>query len=278
MNTQPRLEALEAALPAQNAVRHWLAEAHAFGSKDAYYEWAALQPDAVSPSERLRDQAEAAVWRAVPRGSADGPRLAWEARRDVVFLLELIDTLADRVALLTLQGFLRVDGLESELRYLRDRARTERLVQTSPEESSLATDWSTWCHACALLAIMLEVAERARTILEDHYLGRTDTLFPDMRVGWDELRTRVRALADQAATADADSEDGAASGWPPDPLPLVSLTPEAVQGGARRFAGAAVNDLLAEALERTYTQFGEVAKAAQSAADRRRRREAILSP
>jgi hypothetical protein len=278
MNTQQRREALEAALPAQNAVRHWLAEAQAFGSKDAYFEWAAVQPDAVSPTERLRDQVEAAVWKAVPRGSADGPRLAWEARRDVVFLLELIDTLADRVALLAFQGFLRVDGLESELRCPRYRARTERLVQTTPGESSLAEDYSTWCHACALLAIMLEVAEQARTILEDHYLGRTDTLFPDMRVAWDELRTRVRALADQTATGDADGEDGAASGWPPDPLPLVPLTPEAVQARARHHAGVAVADLLAEALERTSTQFGDVAKAAQSAADRRRRREAILSP
>ena len=62
-----RLDKLEGALGPKEAVLHWMAEAHAFGTLPAYVGSLIGQPEAAQPFIALPAQVEQAVWMADAR-------------------------------------------------------------------------------------------------------------------------------------------------------------------------------------------------------------------
>jgi len=135
-------------MPAQVAVRHWLAEAHARGSSAAYEVWLHDQPPDAAPRRRVRAQAEAAVTSSTTIGPREQPLAAWQAGRDAIFLIELVSVLNLRAEELLEPGFPRGETLEAELRLLKLEVRTGVSPEEAPSALTCANRWFDWCIAC----------------------------------------------------------------------------------------------------------------------------------
>ena len=91
MTAERRLRQLEGALSPKAATLLWLAEAHEYGSLEAYVHWLIDQPISAAPLERVPGQAQAAVVAAMRGQPRDVVRAAaYRAVRDAVFLVELV--------------------------------------------------------------------------------------------------------------------------------------------------------------------------------------------
>jgi hypothetical protein len=267
MSIERRLHRLESALPASIAVRHWLAEAHSHGSAGAYGAWLAEQPPEASPRRRLRAQASSVARAALPAGSVEGSLAADQARRDAIFLVELVVTLNERIEAVLEPGFLRAETLDAELRLLGLEARTGVSAAIVPTGGPSSDGWLSWCLDYAAWANVLVVADAARTALEDRYLGMP-ALFPDLAADWASLLARVDDLAGLAAAGPQTPEADQPWTWPPERRGLVLLTPAARRSSARAHAAITAADLLDVAVGRAFRSLGDPEKA-QAAQARR---------
>ena len=86
-----RLSRVERDLDVEGSILHWLAEAHGFGSIEAYARWTTEQPDAQDPFARLLDRVEAAARKARRSDPAlDIQRAVKAARRQARFTAFLV--------------------------------------------------------------------------------------------------------------------------------------------------------------------------------------------
>jgi hypothetical protein len=262
MNTDERLYRLEQSMSAQVAVRHWLAEAQAHGSSTAYEAWLADQPPDAEPGRRVRAQAEAAVASSTAIGPREKSLAAWQAGRDVVFLIDLAWILNSRAEELLEPGFLRADTLEAQLHLFKLEVRTGISPEEVPSDRTCADRWFSWCLACATLGNLLAVADAARRLLEERYLGMP-ALFPELADDWARLLARVEKLATLAATGPTLPVGDVPLSWPPEPYGLTELTPEARRSRVRAYARLAAAVLVNIALASTLLRLGDRAGASR---------------
>ncbi len=94
-----RLDKLESNLTPKQAMLHWMAEAHQFGSLEEYAAHMKTQPDNAWPLRRLGDQMRAAVEQAMKgRPREEINRAQRKADLDVVFLFFLHQQANSRLA------------------------------------------------------------------------------------------------------------------------------------------------------------------------------------
>lgn len=196
MSAARRLAKLEDALPPKAGTLLWLAEAHGFGSLDAYVGWLIDQPRSAAPLHRVPAQAEAAT-RAALRGEPHDvvARAVRDAVRDAIFLVELVLTL-NRSAEETIRlESLRHAALAWELRARRAEAWFDANGTSGRPRGTSARWWREWRAAVASWVNDLAVAEAARVQLERRYLDGHASLFPDLAADWQRLREQAERLA-----------------------------------------------------------------------------------
>jgi hypothetical protein len=195
MTLRRRVEAIEAALSPTQLVLRWLAEAHAFGSLEAYVTSILDLPGNQQPIDRLCRDAHDGV-----RESLRGKRpeivetAVRNALRETVFRYELVlriyvaaQELLDRETLLEAL-------FASQLALLVRDERGKRVA----DESHLGR-----LRQCrdltALQARELLAAQAARVAVETRYLQGQTALFPDVATAFDDQIRRSQQLAEMAA-------------------------------------------------------------------------------
>ena len=94
-----RLDKLESNLTPKQAMLHWMAEAHQFGSLEEYARHMKTQPDNAWPLRRLGDQMRAAVEQTLKgRPKEEINRAQHQADLDVLFLFHLHQQANSRLA------------------------------------------------------------------------------------------------------------------------------------------------------------------------------------
>jgi hypothetical protein len=184
MRAAGRLAKLEAALPPQAAVLHWLAEAQEHGSLDAYLRWPVGQPPSRAPGVVILERAQA---RARAAHAGEPRHVIREAERrsmaDAVFLFMLVLELEFDAAEMVHCGRLRLAALGWELR--------ARMAEGTSDRQG----WATWRQTMQELAVDLSRADAVRRQLEGRCLDGREALFPDTFARCQELRAGVAALA-----------------------------------------------------------------------------------
>jgi hypothetical protein len=211
MTLRRRVDALEAALSPTQLVLRWLAEAHAFGSLEAYVTSLLDLPGDQQPIDRLCRDACAGV-----RASLRGKRsevvdaAVRNALRETVFRYELVlriyvaaHELLDRETLLEAL-------FASQLALLVRDERTQRVADESHLERLRQCRDLTALQVRELLA-----AKEARVAVEARYLQGQDALFPDVANAFDDQIRRSQRLAEMAA--DMSELDGVEPTPPVDP-------------------------------------------------------------
>jgi hypothetical protein len=258
------LDKLEGALSPKAATLLWLAEAHQFGSLDAYIEWLIDQPISAAPLERVPVQSERAV-RAAMRGQPrEVVRLAAQrAIRDAIFGVELVIRLNGAAVELS-----KVEGLRYAVLFWQMRALGAEASLSGDEASRQATSasvarWRTWCTDVTALVTRLCAAEETRVHLERLYLDGHPALFPDAIEDGARLREGAERLAGLGDTLGPLFE-----GHPPTPGRRRKLDLDALRAAARRQAPALAARLVDEARLATLDVIGDEAAAAAIAARR----------
>ena len=195
MTAERRLRQLEGALSPKAATLLWLAEAHEYGSLEAYVHWLIDQPISAAPLERVPGQAQAAVVAAMRGQPRDVVRAAaYRAVRDAVFLVELVIRLnGAAVELSKLEG-LRYAVLFWKMRALSAEASLSGAEASRQARAALAARWRTWSADFTALITGLHAAEEARACLEHQYLDGHPALFPDAIEDWARLRESTESL------------------------------------------------------------------------------------
>ena len=203
MKTEPRIAALERSLEPLEATRLWLTEAHDFGSLAAYQRWLAGQPDPKAPASLVSvraGQAVVAKMRGRPRVIVDEFRAA--AKRDAIFLVELVIEIEDAVASANRDESLRWLTLMREFQVLRAEVVGGGGAQC--DGSPTSTDrWAAWLKAASERLGALYAAEEGRLLLERRYLDGLTVLFPDTAADWAALQHEAEWFV----------EGGASYGW-----------------------------------------------------------------
>lgn len=196
MTARRRLAKLEGALPPKAATLLWLAEAHQFGSLEAYVDWLIDQPVSAAPLERVPEQARTAVvqgMRGQPRAAVR--EAAHQAIRDAIFLVELVIRLNGAAVETSRTEGLRYAVLFWQMRALGAEASLSGAEASRQAKSGATARWRTWCADVTALVTRLHAAEAARVHLERQYLDGHPTLFPDAIEDGARLREGAERLA-----------------------------------------------------------------------------------
>jgi hypothetical protein len=200
VKTEPRIAALERSLEPLEATRHWLTEAHDFGSLAAYLRWLARQPDPKAPANLVSARAGEAVvakTRGRPRIVVDEYRVA--AERDAIFLVELVFGIEDAVASAIRDESLGWLALARELQALRAEVvgGGRALCVGSPTPKDC---WAGWLKAASERLGALYAAEEGRLLLERRYLDGLMTLFPGTAEDWAALQREAEWIVERGAS------------------------------------------------------------------------------
>lgn len=222
MTLERRLARIEGSLSPTQLVLHWLAEAHACGSLEAYVRSILDLPGDRQPLDRLCREADEGA-RARLRGKpAERVRAAVRSDlRETVFryllVLRIYETtrdLLDREALIDA-------ALSAHISLLTTEGRAERQCDTT-----YAGRLATYRDLLTFRVGELRALEEARTIVESRYLDGHAAFFPDVAATWDEQLKRTQALAD--ITARLAENDGVPAAASPDPEASTRRTAELV--------------------------------------------------
>jgi hypothetical protein len=212
-----RLDKLEGSLSPQEAVIHWLTEAHTYGSLPAYVESLIDQPDTAQPFVALPAQVEKAVWESM-RGQRSGfvKQVTREAVGDTVFLLKLVIGLNVHIKETIHFEGLRAAALVWWMRALTTDTADEQHVSTTT--TSDARGWPGWRSAAAVHVRELHAIDEARTEAEARYLADHSCLFSDLDAEWHGLLEAATELARVGGALAAAAGDADVSTEPrPDP-------------------------------------------------------------
>jgi len=182
-----RLDKLEGSLSPMEAVLHWLAEAHAFGTLPDYVESLVDQPEAVHPFVALPARVEQAVWTSMRRKRPGFVReVTREAIGDTIFLLRLVIGLNVHI-----EETLQLERLRHTALYWSSRAlNPERRTKGDPRGRG-SQDWA---RGIAASQGVLLGTERSRASSEARYLGGQDSLFPELASAWRDLLAAAEYL------------------------------------------------------------------------------------
>ena len=236
MTLARRLANVEATLSPTELILHWLDEAHAFGSIDAYVRWQLTEASLDPPLDRLAREAVTGARASLRGKGADAVDAAVrQALRETVFRFELVmriivttHELLEREFLLgaILAGQLAMLASSDELQVDRERTPRERLQQ---------------CRDLTLAQVdELEAARQARETVEVRYLAGHPALFPDALAEWEEQLASARRLT--AVAVRLAELDGIPLPEPPDS--------EAVAARAAQLGADLVEPAKATALEK----------------------------
>jgi hypothetical protein len=215
MTAERRLAKIETSLSPTQLVLRWLAEAHAYGSLEAYVGSLLDVPADQQPIDRLCREAYETV-RARLRGKpAEQLRRAVNsALRETVFRFELV---------------LRIYVTTRELldrEALIDAALSAHVALATSEEAADTARLATLRDLLLFRAGELHAAAEACTSVEQRYLDGHTALFPDVAAAWDEQVKTTHLIADMAVRLAA--FDGVPAATPPDPEALSRRTTELV--------------------------------------------------
>lgn len=209
---------MQVALPPQQAVLLWLAEAQAHGSLPAYARWLLEHPAQVHPLVRITEQATAAT-RTDLRGAdrEEASREVARTTRHACILFALV---------------------------LRIEVATDALVRVhAPLLAALALGPAGPRKAMTRDAVAtLDAHERTMRSLQVNHVDGVDTLFPDTAMAWADVCERTRSMAGgQVPTDTAGRPDGSLDllgAAKADALVLVGETVAAASIVARRLSVA----------------------------------------
>ena len=215
MTSERRLAKLETSLSPTQLVLRWLAEAHAYGTLEAYVGSILDLPGDQQPIDRLCREANEGV-RTRLRGKPAGEirKAVNPALRETVFRFELV---------------LRIYVTTRELldrEALIDTALSAHVALATSEEAGDTDRLATLRDLLLFRVGELHAAADARTSVEQRYLDGHAALFPDVVVAWAEQVRSTEMIADVAVRLA--EFDGAQAGAPPDPEALSRRTEELV--------------------------------------------------
>jgi hypothetical protein len=218
MTLSRRVAKVEEALSPTGLVLRWLADAHAYGTLEAYVASILDAPGSDQPIDRLcREASEGA--RARLRGKPEEQIRAAvnSALRETVFRYLLVlriyamtQDLLDREALIDA-------ALSANLALLTEEGRTEQ-----GRDPTYPGRLATFRDVIAFRVVELRALGEARAIVESRYLDVHAALFPDVAAAWEEQLERTEALADM--TVRLAELDGVPPAGPPDPEALSRRT------------------------------------------------------
>ena len=222
MSLARRLDALDASLTPTQLVLRWLAEAHAYGSLEAYVASILDLPGDQQPIDRLCREAHDGAWTRLHGRPADQvQRAVHSALRETVFRYELVlriyvmaHELLDREALIdaALSAHVALLTTEGRVERRRDPTYTERFAN--------------YRDLLAFRISELQAAQEARAIVESRYLDGHAALFPDLVAAWEQQLKNTQIIADMAVRL-ADF-DGVPAALPPDADAVSRRTAELV--------------------------------------------------
>ena len=203
-----RLSRAERDLDVKGCILHWLAEAHGFGSMEAYARWTVEQPEPRDPFARLLDRVEAAARKAQRKEPPAVVRRAVKAaHREAMFASYLVVRLNSEAE----ERLVSLGLAQMALMYwMRELALREALAEHGDEAAWLADaegldgTWNHWREAMTSLLIGLHEAGAARHTLEDRYLSGHLSLFPSTADAWRDLVERSEGLYEVATTLHPD--------------------------------------------------------------------------
>jgi hypothetical protein len=219
MTQERRLDKLEDSLSPTQLVLRWLAEAHAYGSLEAYVASILDAPGSDQPIDRLRREASEGARTRLRGKPAEQVQTAVRSDlRETLFRYELVlriytttQDLLDREALID-------TALSAHIGLLTSEGRAEGRRDSQSER------FATFRDLLAFRVAELRALGEARLLVERRYLDGHAALFPDVVAAWDEQLNRTQALADMAARLA--ELDGVPPPDPPDPEALSQRTPE----------------------------------------------------
>ena len=197
---------VERDLDVKGCILHWLAEAHGFGSMEAYARWTVEQPEAQDPFARLLDRVEAAY----PKGatatsrppSSGGPSRPPTARRWCACVPR-------RAAEQRGRGAARQPRALAQMAlmfWMRELSLREALAEHGDEAAWLADaegvdrGLGPLARGDGFAAHRAHETRAARETLEDRYLSGHGSLFPATVDSWRELVERSEGLYEVATT------------------------------------------------------------------------------
>jgi hypothetical protein len=221
MTLKRRLDAIEPSLSPTQLVLRWLAEAHAYGSLEAYVGSLLDLPGDQQPIDRLCREAHEGVQARLRGKPAEQIRQAVNsALRETVFRFELV---------------LRIYVTAHELldrEQLLDALFAAQLALLASEDQSGRADATYGGRFATVMRLVsrqvgeLAAAQQAREIVEARYLDGHAALFPDVAAAWEVQVRSTEGIADMAVRQA--ELDGVPAATPPDPDALSDLTAELV--------------------------------------------------
>jgi hypothetical protein len=197
-----RLAKVEQDLDPHALFLQWLAQAHAYGSIEAYARWLAGQAEPSVPFATLLDRIE--------------ERVRTTHRKESPTVVHREIKAAHRQALLAANVFIRLN-VEAEERlvtfgliqttlmfWLRELTLRDALAEVGVSEpwlgdaEGLERSWRHWRDAAAALLVGLAEAGQGREALEGSHLSGHDSLFPAAAQSWRDLAERAGDLYEMA--------------------------------------------------------------------------------
>ncbi|MGA2514235.1 MAG: hypothetical protein ABSG37_11535 [Candidatus Limnocylindrales bacterium] len=222
MSLARRLDALDASLTPTQLVLRWLAEAHAYGSLEAYVASILDLPGDQQPIDRLCREAHDGAWTRLHGRPADQvQRAVHSALRETVFRYELVLRIYETAHGLLDQEALIDAALSAHIGLLTAEGRAERRHDPTYTET-----FTIYRDLLTMRVGELHAAQRARSTVEERYLDGHAALFPDVAASWDEQLKRTQLLADMAVRLA--ELDGVPPAMPGDPEALSRRTTQLV--------------------------------------------------
>ncbi|MGA2514719.1 MAG: hypothetical protein ABSG37_14060 [Candidatus Limnocylindrales bacterium] len=222
MTLDRRLAKLEISLSPTQLVLRWLAEAHAYGSLEAYVASILDLPGDQQPIDCLcREASEGATARLRGKPADQVRRAVNSALRETVFRYELVLRIYEMAhESLDREGLIDA-ALSAHIGLLTSEGRAERRHDATYSET-----FATYRDLLTMRVGELQAEQEARSTVEERYLDGHGALFPDVAAAWDEQLKRTQALADTAVRLA--ELDGVPVAPPRDPEALAARTAELV--------------------------------------------------
>jgi hypothetical protein len=183
MTTTRRVDALEAELDPTSRVVAWLEEAHAYGSIEAYTATIIAGGVEALPLQGLIDATAASARRSAPRDPGQADAYVRLALRATLFRV----LLATRI-------------METTMIVLRE-ARLVHLAMSGAVILALEKVTEGWMPLTTMRDFLFErvngllIAEEARRVAEERYLGGHQANYPDVLAGWAEHDFEAKKMA-----------------------------------------------------------------------------------
>jgi hypothetical protein len=222
MTLDRRLAKIDETLSPTQLVLRWLAEAHAYGSLEAYVASILDLPGDDQPIDRLCREAHDGAWARLHGKPADQVRAAVNsALRETVFRFELVLRIN-----VTAHESLDQEGLIDTALSAHIGLLTTEGRAAGRRDPTYTETFATYRDLLTMRVGELHAVQEARGIVEDRYLDGHRALFPDVAAAWDEQLKRKQLLADMAVRLA--ELDGVPAATPPDPEALSRRTTELV--------------------------------------------------